>query len=317
MRLALELARDRFGAIHGVIHAAGVPGGGLIQLKTREEAARVLRAKVQGTLVLESLLAHAPLDFFVVCSSLASVLGGLGQVDYCAANSFLDAFVARQSTLGRTALSIDWDRWREVGMAVGEQRQDRQDVGFLTAEGVEIFDRAVASGLPRVAVSTLPLEGLIERMRSRQQAVDAPAKSRARQAKHARPDLATPYVAPRSETERILAGIWEEVLGFGPVGIHDDFHELGGHSLIALQVLSRVRQALGSELPLRAVFDAPTVARLAVRLLEGETQGAGGNDLDQLLARLDELSDEEAEALLASGQLLMETGAERSEVSGD
>ena len=124
---------------------------------------------------------------------------------------------------------------------------------------------------------------------------------------HSRPDLATPYVAPRTETESALAGIWEEVLGIGPVGIHDDFHELGGHSLLALQVLSRVRRTLGSDLPLRAIFDAPTVARLAVRLLEGETVKADEGTLDDLLAQLEGLSDEEAEALLASERLTTET----------
>jgi NAD(P)-dependent dehydrogenase (short-subunit alcohol dehydrogenase family) len=303
MRQVLARAAERFGAIHGVVHAAGVPGGGLIQLKAREDAAAVLRAKVQGTLVLRSLLEDSPLDLFVLCSSLASVLGGLGQVDYCAANAFLDAFAARGG-----AVAINWDRWSEVGMAAGGQ-------GLLTAEGVEAFERAVAGGFSRVIVSTRPLEALIERTRTRQPAREA--RPAAAEAKHSRPDLATPYVAPRSETERVLAGIWEEVLGIGPVGVHDDFHELGGHSLIALRVLSRVRQALGSELPLRAIFDAPTVARLAVRILESETRRAEGDDLDELLARLEGLSDEEAEALLASGGPLTETGAERPEVPGD
>ncbi|HEX6903705.1 MAG TPA: amino acid adenylation domain-containing protein [Thermoanaerobaculia bacterium] len=307
MRQVLARAVERFGAIHGVVHAAGVPGGGLIQLKTREAAAAVLRAKVQGTLVLGSLLADSPLDLFVLCSSLASLLGGLGQVDYCAANAFLDAFAARGG-----AVAINWDRWSEVGMAAA--REDGQ--GLLTTEGVEAFDRAVIGGFPRVVVSTLPLAALIERTRSRRQPARE-ARPAAAEAKHSRPELATPYVAPRSETERVLAGIWEEVLGIGPVGVHDDFHELGGHSLIALRVLSRVRQALGSELPLRAIFDAPTVAKLAVRILESETRRAEGDDLDELLARLEGLSDEEAEALLASGGSLTETGAERPEVSGD
>jgi hypothetical protein len=134
---------------------------------------------------------------------------------------------------------------------------------------------------------------------------------------HSRPELPTSYAAPRSETELLLAGIWEEVLGIRPVGIHDDFHELGGHSLLALQVLARARKALGAELPLRAIFDAPTVARLAVRILEGETRATDDGDLDQLLARLEGLSDEETEALLASGERLMETGARGPEVAGD
>jgi amino acid adenylation domain-containing protein len=300
MRAVLERTRERFGDLHGVIHAAGVAGGGLIQLKTEESAATVLRAKVRGTLVLSSLLAGAPLDFFVVCSSLASILGGLGQVDYCAANAFLDAFAAREAAQGRRALAIDWDRWREVGMAAGP----RED-GLLTAEGLEAFDRAVASGLPRVVVSTLPLEDLVVRARSLPAAAASGPEAPARAGTvHSRPDLATPYVSPRSETERLLAAIWEEVLGIEPVGIHDDFHELGGHSLLALQVLSRVRHALSADLPLRAIFDAPTVARLAVRIVEGEIQTADGDELDRLLARLEGLSEEETAALLADSEML-------------
>jgi malonyl CoA-acyl carrier protein transacylase/acyl carrier protein len=86
-------------------------------------------------------------------------------------------------------------------------------------------------------------------------------------AAHARPELAaTPFAAPRDETERRLAGIWQELLGIAAPGIHDDFFELGGHSLLATRLISRVRQAFGVELPLEAVFEAPTVARLAARI---------------------------------------------------
>ena len=257
------------------------------------------------------MIADAPLDLFVLCSSLASVVGGLGQVDYCAANAFLDAFAAARRA---PVLAINWDRWRDVGMAVDAARHELPD-GLLTAEGLEVFDRAVASGLSRLAVSTRPLESLMAATLSPSHeaaAKRAPAAPAARPAGHSRPDLATPYVAPRTETEQVLAGIWEDVLGIQPVGIHDDFHQLGGHSLLALQVLSRLRQALGSELPLRAVFDAPTVALLAMRILEGETRAAEGGTLDDMLARLEDLSDEEAEALLASEQLLMETVPETS-----
>jgi amino acid adenylation domain-containing protein len=78
-----------------------------------------------------------------------------------------------------------------------------------------------------------------------------------------RPELEEALVAPRSATEEVVAGIWATVLGIEQVGVHDGFFDLGGHSLMAVQVMSRLRQALQMEVPLRALFDAPTVAGLA------------------------------------------------------
>ena len=111
-------ARARFGPIHGVIHAAGILDDDLIQLKTQAAIDEVLTPKIQGTLVLDSLLGNSDLDFMVLFSSTSSVLGAAGQVDYVAANSFLNAFA--QSRAGRSrpyTVAIHWGIWAAVGMA--------------------------------------------------------------------------------------------------------------------------------------------------------------------------------------------------------
>ena len=84
-----------------------------MQLKTSEIADEVLAPKVKGTLVLAKLLNEANLDFFVLCSAIRSLLGGVGQVDYCAANAFLDAY-AHQCTTKDRVISINWSAWQEV-----------------------------------------------------------------------------------------------------------------------------------------------------------------------------------------------------------
>ena len=115
---ALGEAEERLGPVRGVIHAAGVPGGRLLQLLTPEAAEAVMAPKVRGTLVLQAALGDRPLDFFVLCSSINAAIGGFGQTDYCAANAFLDAFArSRHRRRGTFVVSMAWDRWEEVGMA--------------------------------------------------------------------------------------------------------------------------------------------------------------------------------------------------------
>ena len=118
MEQALCRAREHFGPVNGVIHAAGLPGAGIIQLKTGKIADSVLLPKVRGTLILDSLLKNDPLDFILLCSSINSVVPQLGQVDYFAANAFLDAYAFHKRTGNVFTVSVNWDAWQEVGMAV-------------------------------------------------------------------------------------------------------------------------------------------------------------------------------------------------------
>jgi acyl transferase domain-containing protein/NADPH:quinone reductase-like Zn-dependent oxidoreductase/thioesterase domain-containing protein/acyl carrier protein len=126
MRATIGEARRRFGSIHGVIHAAGTLDDGLIQLKTPDSVRKVLAPKVLGTMVLDEVLGSEPSDFFVLFSSVSSILGIEGQVDYTAANAFLDAFASARypRSSGRT-VAINWSAWKQIGMAAGRSKGQR------------------------------------------------------------------------------------------------------------------------------------------------------------------------------------------------
>ena len=102
-----------------------------------------------------------------------------------------------------------------------------------------------------------------------------------------RPNLDNPWVPPRTPVEDALVQIWSEVLGLDRVGIHDSFLELGGDSLRATQVVSRVISAFGVVLPLRALFDSPRVADMAVIVTQHLSEGAQEEEVERLLAELE------------------------------
>jgi NAD(P)-dependent dehydrogenase (short-subunit alcohol dehydrogenase family)/acyl carrier protein len=319
MQRVIVQAESRFGKIDGVVHSAGIAGGGTIALKTRDRAAAVLHAKIDGTLVLDELLDD--LDFMVLGSSISSVLGGFGQIDYCAANAFLDAF-ARDRALrtGQFTVSINWDTWQSVGMAVEttvpealkQRRQANLERGIHPNEGIEAFRRILASDLPQAIVCTKSLDAAIERSRDtdtleRELAGLSAASPQPPAQSHPRPDLDTPYVAPRTDTERAIAQIWQELLGIEAIGVDDDFFELGGHSLLGTQIVSRLRDRFEGDVPLNRFFATPTIAGLAAslsedRAAETDIQPVQRDDSEQLISQLDRLSERDVDRLL--GDLL-------------
>jgi acyl transferase domain-containing protein/thioesterase domain-containing protein/acyl carrier protein len=125
---AVAEVRRTFGGVHVVIHAAGVMNDAPLQSKTIEQMRQVLAPKVDGTLHLDAVVGDEP-RVFVVMSSIASLLGLPGQLDYTAANAFLDAFAeARQRCRPGRTLAINWNAWRDVGMVVGGGIGDAAEV---------------------------------------------------------------------------------------------------------------------------------------------------------------------------------------------
>ncbi len=271
----MQHALKPFEVISGVIHAAGIAGGGIIQRKNKESADEVMAAKVKGTLVLEQLLKEYSLDFWVLCSSL-SVLGDFGQVDYCAANAFLDSFAHQQQLEGRPVVSINWATWKEVGMAVDNDlpadlqsaREEELRKGLTNQEGMDAFQRIVNQSFAQVLVSPHPLTAYLDDVKEfselAQQNLSTSVVTNSE--KYQRPALNTDYIPPSDDLEKLLAESWQDFFALERIGIQDDFFELGGHSLSAMQLINALQSQLGEILHVTALFDAPNIEALAVYL---------------------------------------------------
>jgi acyl carrier protein len=114
-----------------------------------------------------------------------------------------------------------------------------------------------------------------------------------------RPELGNVYQAPRTLIEETLASIWSELLKVDQVGIHDNFFDLGGHSLLATQVVSRVRDQFKIELPLRCLFESPTIEQMTAAIVEQREEPSGQQKLEHVLLELESLPAEGAQHLLA------------------
>lgn len=278
MQAVLAETESRFRPVTGVIHAAGVPGGGLMQQKTADAVEDILAPKVKGSLVLYDLFHDHQLDFFVVCSSLSSIFGGFGQVAYSAANAFLDAFAQHPGV--PEVICVNWDTWQEIGMAANmtvpaelhDWWQESLQKGIAPAEGKEVFCRILGAGLPQTVISTYDFQARLEAEQESMlsQSSEISTTKTSFKTKYPRPELNTPYVAPRNPTEQKIVDIWQSCLSLEQVGVHDDFFELGGHSLLASELVTQIQQHFGQALPLTALINTPTVAQLA-QLLEEQT----------------------------------------------
>jgi acyl transferase domain-containing protein/acyl carrier protein len=316
MQRVVDDAVARFGGLDGVVHAAGVTspdGFAFIARTDRSLCERHFLAKAHGLLVLERLLRGAELDFWLLFSSLSTVLGGLGFAGYAASNSFMDAFAASQNRQGSTPwITVDWDGWDLRPPHPAYATSDGASSGIRPEEGIEAFRRIVTEPSERHVV--VSVENLESRLRKwiELEPVSATTAGEPTSPLHSRPDLTSPYAAPRRDIEHAIAGTWQELLGVEPVGIHDNFFELGGDSLLAIQLTSRLRDTLGAEVSIQSLFDAPTIASLVAGLESpGSGQPAAATDDDQtarILELVEQLSDREVEALLAESGPAAEEG---------
>lgn len=156
-----------------------------------------------------------------------------------------------------------------------EEREQSLKLGILPEEGKDVFSRILGSSFPHVVVST---QDFLHRMELSKKAapsasVEKTVKTFSPKPTYARPNLSSIYVVPGNPEEQTIAEIWQQVLGIEKVGIHDNFFDLGGHSLLVAKVIAQLRSAFSVEFPMGSLFERPTVHLLSKVILEEQKGG--------------------------------------------
>ncbi|MFB2772370.1 SDR family NAD(P)-dependent oxidoreductase [Pelatocladus sp. BLCC-F211] len=262
MQAVIDETLQHFFQINGVIHAAGIKLFKTIPEITRSECEQQLRANGHGLFVLEKILQGIELDFCVLISSLSSVVGALGMAAYPAAHIFTDAFIYKHNqTSSIPWISVNWDNWltRELAVELANKPEISTNLFITSNQGIEVFERILSiKNIHQIIVSTTNLQAKIERWIKPKEVL----KEKTEQLLHLRSNLSNNYIAPRSEIEQKIADIWQEILGIQQIGIYDNYLEIGGDSLLSVQITARANKER-LRFTSQHLFEYPTIAQLA------------------------------------------------------
>ncbi len=326
-----EIARS-MPPLRGIVHAAGLLDDGVLARQNWERFARVLAPKVQGAWNLHTLTLSIPLDFFILFSSTAALLGSPGQGNYAAANAFLDGLAHYRRAQGLPSISINWGAWGEAGMAA---RDDANK--WLTLMGIEMI--APPQGLQAleqilrqnpVQIAAMPVnwQKLLEQFPQNSEPPLLSEILEETRSRHKGQRSATTQIeilsrleqTPPSNRRRVLVTLMGEqarkALGLDPsfeLDIHQPLNELGLNSLMALELRNALNLSLGRPLPATVLFDHPTIEGLSNYLADevlhlpvAENRpashalaGPAVEEQDEIDTEIKELSSDELEALVA------------------
>ncbi|GAA6617367.1 SDR family NAD(P)-dependent oxidoreductase [Scytonema sp. NUACC26] len=304
--------------LRGIVHAVGVLDDGILLQQNWERFERVMAPKIQGAWNLHTLTHNQPLDFFVLFSSVASLLGNPGQANHAAANAVLDALAYYRRAMGLPGLSINWGPWATIGAAaqrqVGEQLEVKGMGTIAPQQGLDVLEQLFSQPFVQVGVVPIDWSQFTKRLPISPFFYDFTEISE---------HLAVPLAEFRQQLEAAIAPQRREllvahvrsqvakVLGINPshINLQQGFFSLGMDSLTSVELRNCLQISLKSSLPPTLTFDYPTVEALVnyltqevlsvqfsqestVRLQEADEKSA-------LSTSLEELSSDEIAELLA------------------
>ncbi|SEM89772.1 type I polyketide synthase [Lihuaxuella thermophila] len=302
--------------VRGVVHSAGVALPQLMLQMDAKAFTDVLRPKVMGAWNLHRYFADKPLDFFVLFSSIASLVVSPGQGNYAAGNAYMDALAGYRQSLGLPAVSINWGPWAEVGMAtkldLTEFFERRGNYPFTPQQGLEALGHILGQSAPQVAVATAnwPVVAEMNYPMGVAPAMLADLLEEEKQNSKTETEQNNEdfvkgvlLAAPSSERPALLESYLQDLaasvlrMDRSKLNVDQSLSTLGLDSMMAIDLKNRMEKKLGVSLAVVDLLKGPTVKQLAANLLP-QLELEEDDETAELLAELEQLSEEEIQALL-------------------
>ncbi|MBF8276355.1 MAG: beta-ketoacyl synthase [Candidatus Brocadiaceae bacterium] len=281
-----ETIRNTLPKLKGIVHAAGVLDDGMIIEQNWDRFVKVMSPKVNGAWNLHRFSLGTSLDFFVMFSSAASLMGNPGQGPYAAANAFLDALAHYRRAEGLPASTVNWGPWSEVGMAIQRNRGDRllaQGVrGLKPEECLPILEKILREGLAQTCVLDIDWQKYIQHIAHRgkfklfSNIIGTDYREPQDVSKKSRSELIQKLndAMPERRHHVILSyiqGLAKKVMGYDAsqdISVDKPLMEQGFDSLMAVEMRNRLNKEISVNLPVTLLFDYPTLEKIATFILE-------------------------------------------------
>jgi len=297
LRAVLADAQDRFGTVNGIFHlAADMTHSSmrrLVENISPDDFEAQILPKAGGFYALDKAFNGQQLDFGVLFSSNSAVVGGTGFGAYAPANAFFDGVAAADGHGSDIPwITTNWDGWHSSSPSAGNTPHSQDATVLGMEEGLQALLNILAfSTAPQVIISATDLESRIDTWVRQSRTIRS--KSEAQKSQAAQLTGQSKKIMPRTNLERVVTAIWEEVLGIEGIGVEDNFLDLGGDSLIALRVLIRIRDKFGVDVPLSRFIAAKlNIAGLAVEVVSQLAQQREKQIVNKTSERIDDASPE-------------------------
>ncbi len=302
LKEVLNHIRENVGDIKGVINCAGIPSGGYFVNKEKDEFEDVIASKINGNFNLQNLTSIDDVEVMILCSSIASMLGNVGQSDYVTANSFINGFSDDRNCRGKNTICVNWTSWEDVGMASDLEIDNNKEIfkSISPSQGIELFDEVLTRNITKSYIGELNISQA-EKMKdycdfliSDNILRKISIKGKGKEDKKLNLQISNEKINTIDDIKNILSSMWGQVLGFSSISTNENFYELGGDSIMATELLKVMENRFQGLVDIADLFTYPTINEMAMFLskklikddVEDEKEESIEENLDEVLSKL-------------------------------